>query len=138
MTGRDLGPVLRGEQGRVYAESDSVGYELTGHAALFQGDYKIVRNLPPLGGGEWRLYDIVRDPGETNDLKSEMTDKFTAMQMAYDDFVVANRVLPIPPGYSQTRQIVTNFLRERFGSIILVLLLTVLIIIPFVVYARLR
>ena len=40
ITGRDLTPLLSGESERVYAEHDAVGYELTGHAALFQGDYK--------------------------------------------------------------------------------------------------
>ena len=45
MSGRDLVPLISGTVHRVYGQGDVVGYELTGHAALFQGDYKIVRNL---------------------------------------------------------------------------------------------
>ena len=71
ITGRDLTPLLTGERERVYAEHDAVGYELTGHAALFQGDYKLVLNRPPLGDGQWRLYNIVSDPGEVVDLAAQ-------------------------------------------------------------------
>jgi len=138
VTGKDLVPLLRGEAERVYGENDAVGYELTGHAALFQGDLKIVRNLPPLGDGEWRLYDIVEDPGETRDLKAELPDRFQAMLTAYARFEKENQVMPIPAGYSQTGQLLINLLRDRFGSAILVALLTVLLLVPFVVYVRTR
>ncbi len=138
ITGRDLGPVLRGEVDRVYGPGDTVGYELTGHGALFQGDFKLVRNLPPLGDGEWRLYDTVRDPGETRDLKSDMPERFQAMLAAYAQFEKENQVLPVPPGYSQTRQLLINLLRDQLGSTILVGLLLVLLLIPFFVYIRVR
>ena len=138
ITGKDLSPLLRGEVERVYAETDSVGYELTGHAALFQGDFKIVRNLPPLGDGEWRLYNIASDPGEVRDLKADMPDRFQAMLTAYAQFEEDNKVIPIPPGYNQTRQLLINMLRDQYGSAILVALLTLLLLSPFVVYVRTR
>jgi arylsulfatase/uncharacterized sulfatase len=138
ITGKDLGPIVRGEAKNVYDDSEAVGYELTGHAALFQGEFKIVRNLPPLGDGEWRLYNIVQDPGETLDLKAEQPDLFQAMLSAYARFEEENKVLPIPPGYSQTGQLVTNMIRDQFGSAILVALLAILLLIPFVVYVRTR
>lgn len=138
ITGKDLTPVLRGEAPRVYGESETVGYELTGHAALFQGDYKISRNLPPLGDGEWRLYNIVRDPGEVHDLKETMPDRFGGMLEAYAQFENENQVLPIPPGYNQRRQLVINTLRDQAGPIILVFLLTVLVLIPFVLYLKMK
>ncbi len=138
ITGKDLGPLLRGEVERVYGENDAVGYELTGHSALFQGDLKIVRNLPPLGDGEWRLYDIVEDPGETRDLKADLPDRFQAMLTAYARFEAENQVMPIPAGYSQTGQLLINMLRDRFGAAILVALLTMLLLVPFVVYVRTR
>lgn len=138
ITGRDLGPIVRGEAERVYEETESVGYELTGHAALFRGEYKIVRNLPPLGDGEWRLYNFARDPGETQDLKADMPGRFQAMLTAYARFEEENKVMPIPSGYSQTRQLLINMLRDQFGSTILVALLAILLLVPFVVYVRTR
>ena len=138
ITGKDLGSLVRGEVERVYEESDAVGYELTGHAVLFQGEFKIVRNLPPLGDGEWRLYNTAKDPGEVQDLKAEMPDRFQAMLDAYARFERENKVMPIPPGYSQTGQLLINMLRDQYGSAILVVLLTALLLIPFVVYVRTR
>ncbi|MBL6688967.1 MAG: arylsulfatase [Pseudomonadales bacterium] len=138
ITGKDLGPLLRGETDRVYGEDESVGYELTGHAALFQGDYKIVRNLAPLGDGQWRLYNIVSDPGEVNDLSGEMPERFQAMREAYAKYERENKVLPIPQGYNQQLQLVINMARDRIGPGILVFILMVLLLIPFVTYALAR
>lgn len=138
ITGKDLSPILRGEVDRVYHDGDSVGYELTGHAALFQGDFKIVRNLPPLGDGVWRLYNIVHDPGEVDDLKAALPARFQDMLSAYARFEEENKVLPIPQGYSQTLQMISNMLRDQYASSVLVVLLTILLLIPFVVYARTR
>lgn len=129
---------MRGDAEQVYNEDEAVGYEMTGHAALFQGDYKIVRILPPLGDGEWRLYNFVRDPGETRDLKAETPDRYQAMLTAYARFEQENKVMPIPAGYSRTRQLLINMLRDQYGSAVLVALLTILLLVPFVVYVRTR
>ena len=138
ITGKDLSPILRGEVDGVYEETDTVGYELTGHSALFRGNYKLVRNLQPLGDGEWRLYNIVRDPGEVEDLKAEMPDRLKTMLADYALFEEENGVEPIPPGYSRTRQLVINMLREQNGAAILIALLMMVLLIPFVVYVRTR
>lgn len=136
MTGKDLSPLFDGSQGRIHSEEDAIGYELTGHAALFQGDYKLVKNLAPLGDGQWRLYDIVRDPGETIDLKSEMPDRYQQMLSAFEQYTLENRVQPIPQGYSRQGQLMSNFLVEQLSSGVIVGLLTLLVLLPFAVYRR--
>ena len=138
MSGRDLLPVLSGEADRVYGEDDSVGYELTGHAAFFQGDYKLVRNGPPLGNGEWHLYNIMVDPGEVSDLKSAEPDRFQRMLSGYEQFTIDNSVRPLPAGYSQTGQLLSNYLAEPVGVGFVVFLLTLLVLLPFLVAYRLR
>ena len=135
ITGKDLMPLIDGRKKRVYGEEESIGYELTGHAALFQGDYKLVRNLAPLGDGEWRLFDIVSDPGETKDLKLQLPDRFDQMLISYQKFTVDNRVQPLPEGYSQQSQLIFNMLRNQFGAGLIVALLTILIILPFIVFS---
>ena len=135
ITGKDLVPLIDGRKQRVYGEEESIGYELTGHAALFQGDYKLVRNLAPLGDGEWRLFEIVRDPGETKDLKLQLPDRFNQMLISYQKFTVDNRVQPLPEGYSQQSQLVFNMLRDQFGAELIVALLTILIILPFIAFS---
>jgi arylsulfatase/uncharacterized sulfatase len=68
MIGRSLAPALQDEEARIHGPEDAVGYELAGHAALFQGNYKIVFHRSPLGSDRWELFDIMEDPGETRDL----------------------------------------------------------------------
>jgi arylsulfatase/uncharacterized sulfatase len=136
ITGRDLMPILTGEVDRVYTDEDTVGYELVGHGVLFQGDYKLVLNQPPLGDGEWHLYNIASDPGEVADLRSEMTPRFQQMLSAYERYTRENKVLPAPPGYSHTRQLAANALAKRLGDDIVIAILTVLILLPFAIAYR--
>lgn len=138
MTGKDLMPVINGAQERIYGDEETIGYELTGQGVLFQGDYKLVRNQPPLGDGQWRLFNIVSDPGEINDLKASMPERFGAMMDAYDQFAIDNRVQELPEGYDQRRQIVINLLRERMGPTLIVAFLLLLVLAPFVVYIKTR
>ncbi len=138
MGGKDLSPILRGEADRIYSAEEGVGYELTGHAAFFMGDYKLVRNVPPAGDGQWHLYNIVSDPGEVIDLQAEYPAKFQRMLAGYAQFTQDNSVLPPPPGYTQTGQLLSNFLIERLRTPVIVFLLTLLILLPFWVAHRLK
>ena len=99
MIGKSLSPLVKGEADRVYHEDETIGYELTGHAALFKGDYKIVKNRGPVGDDAWHLFNIVTDPGETTDLKEKMPERFKNMMAAYRTYVAANNVLPVPEDY---------------------------------------
>jgi len=105
MTGSSLVPMLTGASDSVHPVTEPIGYELSGNAALFRGDYKLVRNLPPTGHGEWHLYDIVSDPGETRDLAGAMPGLFRTMQADYAAFAARDRVLPMPAGYAAAQQI---------------------------------
>ncbi len=104
IAGRSLAPMLAGAADSVHGDAP-IGYELSGNAALFRGDYKLVRNLPPTGDGRWQLYDIRNDPGETRDLSAAMPERFAAMRADYDAFAKANGVLAMPPGYTADEQI---------------------------------
>lgn len=104
VTGRSLVPMLGGAAGSVHGDAP-LGYELSGNAALFRGDYKLVRNLAPTGDGRWRLYDLKTDPGETRDLAAAMPDRFAAMMADYRAYAKANGVLDMPTGYTADEQI---------------------------------
>jgi arylsulfatase/uncharacterized sulfatase len=138
MIGRSHLPLIEGRADRVYSETDTVGTELAGHAALFQGDYKIVRNRGPVGDGEWRLYDIVRDPGETTDLSATHPGQLQRMLSHYHDYARRNGVLPVPRGYDAQRQVAINGLRSRAGPGILVGILLLLTLVPFYLFNRIR
>jgi arylsulfatase/uncharacterized sulfatase len=136
ISGRSLLPLAYGEVDRVYAETESIGFELIGNSALFQGDYKIVRNRPPVGDDRWYLYNIAQDPGETRDLSEVMPERLEQMLARYDDYVAENGVLPVPAGYNQTAQGIFNGIRERFTPQILVALLAFLVLLPFYIAYR--
>lgn len=104
VTGRSLVPVLTGQAADVHGDAP-LGYELSGNAALFRGDYKLVRNLAPTGDGQWRLYDIKADPGETRDLTAAMPGRFATMMADYRTYAKANGVLDMPAGYTADEQI---------------------------------
>jgi len=98
-TGASLMPILQGRAARVHAPEQPIGYELSGNAALFKGDFKLVRNMPPVSDNQWRLYNIVTDPGEVRDLSKAMPERFTQMQRDYAAYEKANGVQPMPADY---------------------------------------
>jgi arylsulfatase/uncharacterized sulfatase len=138
MIGRDLVPLLRQEVERVYGPHDTVGYELAGHAVLFQGDYKLVYIYGPLGDGQWHLYNIVEDPGETRDLSSQEPVRLQRMLSAYERYVRENKVLEVPRGFDHLRQIVVNTLHMRLRVPVLVGSLAILVLLPFLVAYRMK
>ncbi|MES2281583.1 MAG: arylsulfatase [Pseudomonadota bacterium] len=110
MTGASLMPALKGQAQRVHAADKAIGYELAGNEAVFKGDYKLIKNIPPVGDGLWHLYDIRNDPGETKDLQASLPDVFAAMKADYAAYAQANGVLPMPEGYDPIFQVQTNAL----------------------------
>ena len=104
MTGRSLMPLLGGAAPH-YGPEDAVGLEAAGNAALFRGNYKLTRNMPPYGDGQWYLYDLALDPGETRDLSAERPELFADMQAEYESFARDAGVKEIPEGYQQMAQL---------------------------------
>ncbi|MEZ5994689.1 MAG: arylsulfatase [Hyphomonadaceae bacterium] len=109
MDGVSMNPALTGAASLRGADAP-VGIEVSGNAALFRGDYKLVRNLPPYGDGAWRLFNIAADPGETTDLTAQMPELAAAMRADYAAYAAANGVLEMPAGYDVHRQVARNAL----------------------------
>lgn len=112
MTGRSLVPLLRDTNSKIRGIDETLGYELAGNAAMFGGDLKLVRNLPPVGDGRWQLFDIARDPGETKDLRSTQAEDFQRLLEAYQRFEIDDGVQALPEGYTPQRQVSFNALRR--------------------------
>jgi hypothetical protein len=94
----------------VRGPDEVLGYELSGNRALFKGDYKLLSNLAPVGDGQWHLYNLALDPGETEDLQHAQPALFQSMQNDYAKWAKINGVLPMPEGYDPIQQVIINSL----------------------------
>ena len=137
LTGKSMLPALLGKSDKIHDPNEPIGYELSGNQALYKGDLKLIKNIPPIGDGEWHLYDIKTDPGETKDLQKEMPEVFSAMVADYEDYARENGVLPMPKGYEPIKQVIINSIinvyipRFRLTIIILVSLSIIIFIYKF-------
>ena len=112
MAGHSLLPALHGQNAPLRQADEILGYELSGNAALFKGAFKLVKNLAPLGDGQWRLYDVVADPGETLDLQKQWPAEFATMQKDYQIWADAHGVLPVPSDYNPVMQVTINMILD--------------------------
>ena len=140
ISGRDISQTLSNHQAQVRGEEDqdAVGYELAGNAALFLGDYKIVLHVAAPGDGQWRLFNIKNDPGETNDLSSAEPKRLQRMLNLYHQYEIDNQVLPITANFDLKRQVIINGVHARFGPQILNFIILMFVLIPFYVVYRTR
>lgn len=110
LTGRSLRDVLDSTRTEVYAKAEPVGMEVSGNSALFQDGFKLVRNMPPHGDGQWRLYYLVEDPGETRDLAETLPDRFAALMREYQAYENRVGVVPVPADFDALQAIQANTL----------------------------
>jgi arylsulfatase A-like enzyme len=116
ITGRSLKPVLNGSSEQTYGPTEAVGLEVAGNAALFKGQYKLARNLPPHGDGIWRLYNLHKDPGETSDLADAEPVVFSTLLADYQQYAVTHGVQAMPEGYDALKQIMRNTYKKLFSA----------------------
>jgi arylsulfatase/uncharacterized sulfatase len=123
ITGRSLVPVLKGQTDSVYKPDDVRAIEVSGNSALYKGDYKITRSMPPVGDGKWRLFDMARDPGETIDVSALRPKVFQELLADYAAYSARYGVLEMPEGYDSQRAVqrnsMTRFLQHNRGILIL-------------------
>jgi len=79
--GRSAWSHLTGHADAVHDDTYSVGWSGGGGGSLIRGDYKVINTRPPgqQGTTDWRLYDLVSDPGEHHDIAVEHPDKVAEM-----------------------------------------------------------
>ena len=100
MEGTSLLPALMNAQslraGRLF-------WEFSGSGAAREGDWKLVREFTPLyfgrgeakqRSGQWELYNVREDPGETNNLIERHPEKARQLQAAYFEWEKRVGVVP--------------------------------------------
>jgi arylsulfatase len=78
----------------VYPPDKAVGTELFGSRSLRQGDWKIT----DISDGTWHLFNVTRDPGETQDLAATQPPRKAALIKAWNAYARdVGVVMPDPP-----------------------------------------
>jgi arylsulfatase len=93
LQGMSLAPILSDRQAEVRGPSDWIGWELFGNSAVRMGDWKLLRLCAPFGSGEWQLYDLAADPGETVDLAAERPEIRDQLIAHWEEYATANNVI---------------------------------------------
>ena len=114
--GRSLLPMLNGERTAIYGDDEAVGFEVSGNSALYRGNWKISRIPEPLGTGDWHMYDLSTDPGETTDLASAHPELFQDMLNEYLSYADEVGVVAANVDYNPFRQITKNIVRKKAGE----------------------
>jgi arylsulfatase len=99
LAGKSLKPILENQSSTIYNDNEFVPLEYFGNKAVYKGNWKALNLITPFGGDNtWNLYDIEKDPSETNNLASEEPELLNEMINAYNSF--ANNTNIIPPDYA--------------------------------------
>src|SRR5690606_22805094 len=97
LLGASLLPLLAGTTDRVHPPDHYVGWELFGHRAVRQGDWKIVWDARDGPNARWQLFDLASDPGEQRDSSAAEPERFAAMLALWDRYVQENGVILAAP-----------------------------------------
>ena len=73
---------LAGESETVHPNEEATGWELFGARALREGDWKVVH----LFDGNWQLFNVANDPGETTDLAAAQPKRLKQLIAAWNRY----------------------------------------------------
>lgn len=93
LQGKSLIPLIEGHN----RECAPLFWEHEACRAVRQGDWKLV-SLPgdsPDYKGEWELYNLAKDPTETNNLAEEHPDKLKEISKLWNTWAESNKVYPL-------------------------------------------
>lgn len=94
LPGKSFMPVLARSADAVRTERDWVGWEMFGNRALRQGDWKALNTVKGAGGtGEWQLFNLGNDPGETRDLAKDNPAKLKELVALWNQYAKQNGVI---------------------------------------------
>ncbi|WP_205754013.1 arylsulfatase [Arthrobacter nitrophenolicus] len=91
LLGDSARPLLEGTSETI--GDDEFGWEHFGHRAYRSGDWKLVFAPEPMGGtGEYSLYNLAEDPGETTNLAADRPDVLDDLSNKWDQYAQENGV----------------------------------------------
>ena len=114
--GRSILPVLAGQPTESGAKPRSFGVEVSGNAALYRGNWKLVRTALPRGDFQWRLFDVSKDPGETTDLAEKNPALFKELRAEYQSYVEKVGVFEVGREDYAQKQLFANLFERSINT----------------------
>jgi arylsulfatase len=93
LQGKPLTAILGNQSSAVRGPEDWIGWQLFGNRAIRQGDWKLLWICKPFGAGQWQLFNLKDDPGETKDLAAENPAIRDQLVKHWDEYVRTNNVI---------------------------------------------
>ncbi len=95
-SGVSMRDFVEGKQNYVRNEDQWVAFELFGNTYVIKGNHKAVRiRTGMFGSGEWHLYDIVADPGETTPIEEQFPGKLEQLKKIYQGYADEMGIVPV-------------------------------------------
>lgn len=91
--GKSILPLLTNQVDTVRGASEGIGYELFNKRYYRKGKWKVVHQHKPWGPNDWQLFDMLADPGETNDLSNEYPEIRARLISAWEDHALENGIV---------------------------------------------
>jgi arylsulfatase len=92
--GQSFVETLEDPKKSVHGRDSFVGWELYGHRAIRQGDWKLVWDADKGDDASWELYDLAADPQEQNNLSAEDPERLKAMISLWETYHKENGLRP--------------------------------------------
>ncbi len=113
-SGTSLRPYLSGETESPHEPKSHYVFELFGNGYVVQGNFKALRVRKGMwGDGEWHLYDILNDPGETTPIEDQHPDKLAEFVEVYDSYITEKGLVEVSENWNPWYGFVDL---EKFGS----------------------
>lgn len=97
MRGKDMAPWLQGKVQTIHDPNEAFGWELCGRAAIRKNNWKADFIPFPKGISAWQLYDLSKDPGETEDLAAQHPEILEELLQHWEQYCEETGVVPLQP-----------------------------------------
>ena len=91
ITGQSFAGMLTGDAAT--SDERAIGIELLGKRALRSGDWKLLHMPKPYGSGEWQLFNIADDVGESTDLAEKHPEVRKRLEESWQEYERENGVI---------------------------------------------
>ncbi|OUU79139.1 MAG: hypothetical protein CBC38_05185 [Gammaproteobacteria bacterium TMED78] len=101
--GRSFASILNNDFTPIYSDKEAISSELHGHRAVRMGKYKLLYEKQPGNSywgfpipeswNKWQLFDLEKDPGETNDISSQYPEIFNSLIDEWDNYASTHAVI---------------------------------------------